>query len=269
MSASGAVDLPAMHLANRLVGNPSPTAVLELPFGSFTARARGRLVLAVTGAESEVVVEREGRSLPIIDQRPIALDDGDLLRIGVQSSGFRAVLALRGGFAVPPVLGSLSTDTLAGLGPAPLAAGDVLGVGEIEPVSVGEPVPWPPPSPAELVLPVVLGPRDDWFDTASIARLSGQAWMITEQANRVGVRLSGAAPLERVVEAELPSEGAVTGSIQVPPSGQPMIFLADHPLTGGYPIIGVVRHDALPLLAQARPGVVIRFQVEQSPEERR
>lgn len=259
VSAGGAVDLPAMRLANRLVGNPTDTAVLELPYGGLSARARGPIVVAVTGARTPVTVRRGDHRINIVDQRPIALDDGDELRIGAPAAGFRVNLAVRGGFAVDPVLGSLSTDTLAGLGPDPIGAGDVLTVGTAPTVAVGVPEPWPADPPDDVVLPIRLGPRDDWFAATSVRRLTEQAWTVTDHADRVGLRLHGEEPLVRDTDGELPSEGAVTGSIQVPPSGQPMVFLADHPLTGGYPIIGVVLHDALPQLAQARPGTRIRF----------
>lgn len=262
VSESGALDLPAMRLANRLVGNDPGAAVLEIPYGGFRARARGRLVVAATGAEADVTVARAaGDIVAIDDQRPIALDDGDVLEIDAVSSGVRVMLAVRDGFAVAPVLGSRSRDTLAGLGPESVADGDVLAVREASVPSraVGDPEPWRAHATEVLEVPIDLGPRDDWFGADALALLTAQEWTITPRADRVGLRLEGERPLRRAREGELPSEGAVTGSIQVPPSGQPMVFLADHPVTGGYPIVGVVRHDALPLLAQAPPGLRLRF----------
>lgn len=265
VAASGALDAPAMRLANRLVGNPLGAAVLEIPFGGVRLRARGPLVVAVTGARLPVAVLRGEQRREVLDQRAVALDDDDVLELGEPAAGRLAVLALRGGIGVPEVLGSRATDTLAGLGPDPVAEGDVLPVGA-EPVgSTADPEPWPADPGEELRVPVVLGPRDDWFDAASLDRLVEQPWTITPLADRVGLRLEGAEPLERTVDGELPSEGAATGSIQVPPSGQPMIFLADHPSTGGYPIVAVVRHQALAALAQARPGTRIRFVIDPSP----
>ena len=266
VSVSGALDAPALRLANRLVGSRTDAAVLEIPFGGLRATARGACVVAVTGARVPVTVARaDGSRVSIADQRAVALDDGDTLTLGAPTSGMRAVLAVRGGFARAGVLGSLATDTLAGLGPEPVRDGDVLEIGDAAAGSVAEPQPWPAHATDVVELPVDLGPRDDWFDAASLALLTDQEWTITAEADRVGLRLAGETPLTRAVEGELPSEGAANGSIQVPPSGQPMVFLADHPMTGGYPIVGVVRHDALPLLAQATPGMRIRFRLQNTP----
>lgn len=262
VAASGALDVPAMRLANRLVGNPPDAAVLEIPFGGLRVRARGPVVVAVTGARLPVTAHRGEVRREVIDQRAVALDDGDVLELGEPAVGRIAVLALRGGIGVPPVLGSRATDTLAGLGPDPVAEGDLLPVGA-EPVgSTAAPEPWPADPLGELHVPVVLGPRDDWFAPASVERLLHQPWTITPLADRVGLRLEGDEPLARAVDGELPSEGAPIGAVQVPPSGQPMVFLADHPSTGGYPIIAVVRHDALAPLAQARSGTRIRFTLD-------
>ncbi|WP_353649207.1 5-oxoprolinase subunit PxpB [Nakamurella sp. A5-74] len=264
VSGSGALDLPAMRLANRLVGNPGDTAVLEILFGRFRAVARGSVVVAATGAPVPIIVARadDRGTTEISDCRPIALQDGDLLTLGGPFSGARTMLAVRGGFDVAPVLGSLSRDTLAGLGPAPIARGDVLAVRSAAAARSGsapEPVGWQEFPRDQITVPIDLGPRDDWFDDASIARLLGAPWTVTTSADRVGIRLAGAHPLARIDAAELPSECVVTGSIQVPPDGQPILFLADHPLTGGYPVIGVVRRAALAALAQVTPGMTIRF----------
>src|SRR5690606_25195042 len=102
-----------------------------------------------------------------------------------------------------------------------------------------------PRSGAATTLRVSPGPRDDWFGAAGLERLTGQDWRVGHQSNRIGVRLevsddSAGAPLERIRDGELASEGAVAGALQVPPSGLPVVFLADHPVTGGYPVIGVV-----------------------------
>ncbi|MCM0678423.1 biotin-dependent carboxyltransferase family protein, partial [Micromonospora phytophila] len=178
------------------------------------------------------------------------------LRIGPARRGLRSWLAVAGGLDVPPVLGSRATDTLSGLGPPPLRDGDRLPLG----TPVGPPAPVdvtvaasPPP---ELRLALRLGPRHDWFTPTALDRLLGTAYTISPVGNRVGARLTGA-PLPRAVAGELPSEGIVLGAVQVPADGQPLVFLADHPTTGGYPVIGVVA-DVTPL-AQARPGTTVRF----------
>ena len=121
------------------------------------------------------------------------------------------------------------------------------------------------PAPGELVeLEITLGPRDDWFTAAALATLAAQEWTATPRSDRVGIRLEGAVPLERSVGGELPSEGAVTGAIQVPPDGQPVLFLPDHPLTGGYPIIGALTDRSLDLAGQLPPGARVRFIVKET-----
>jgi allophanate hydrolase subunit 2 len=176
----------------------------------------------------------------------------------------RAYLAVRGGFDIAPVLGSAATDTLAVVGPEPVAAGSVLALkGEragLTSVSLDEAPAFGLPSAGDIVtLDVVLGPRTDWFTQKGVETLTGQLWQVTPQSNRVGIRLAGAVPLERKDSAELPSEGTATGAIQVPHSGQPVLFLADHPLTGGYPVIGAVADHHLDLAGQIPVNASIRF----------
>lgn len=263
VSQSGVADRAALRAANRAVGNAPGEAGLELAGGGAVLRARGPAVVALAGGAAEATIEGRAGSAPVPHGAPVALDDGDELRIGAVRSGLRAVLAIRGGIALEPVLGSLATDTLAGLGPEPLAAGDAVPLRgpaassrAVEPCAApGRPLPAPG---EEAVLRVVLGPRADWFAPAAIGTLTGQAWTVTPRSDRVGVRLEGA-PLERAQEGELPSEGAVTGAIQVPPDGQPVLFLPDHPLTGGYPIIGAVVDADLDLAGQLPPGARVRF----------
>jgi biotin-dependent carboxylase-like uncharacterized protein len=181
---------------------------------------------------------------------------GAVLEVGPAAHGVRSYLAVAGGIAVEPVLGSRATDTLSGLGPAPVRDGDVLPLGTpASAVPAVEFTPWSVP-PDELVLGLHLGPRDDWFTPAAVTTLLRDAYTLSPVSNRVGARLAGPA-LTRARDAELPSEGVVLGAVQVPADGQPLIFLADHPTTGGYPVIGVV--DDVTPLAQARPGTTVRF----------
>ncbi|MDR7383748.1 urea amidolyase family protein [Promicromonospora iranensis] len=298
VSASGALDRPSLRAANCAVGNPSDAAAIE-SVGGLRLRARGPQVLAVTGAAGDVVVrpgpggpDKTGACRP--DRRPrpgepFALDDGDELRLAPPTRGVRVYVAVRGGIDVPPVLGSRSTDVLAGLGPEPLGAGDVLPVGvparglpAAGPSSVaatgtpgddrsgtgGTPPSGGLPAVGEVTeLPIVLGPRDDWFDDAALTRLTGQDWVVTPRSNRVGLRLDGE-PVARVRDkegAELPSEGCVTGAIQMPPDGLPVLFLADHPLTGGYPVIGAVVAGHVPLAGQLPAGARVRFTIQNHP----
>nr|WP_267284436.1 biotin-dependent carboxyltransferase family protein [Klebsiella variicola] len=103
------------------------------------------------------------------------------------------------------------------------------------------------------------GPRCDWFNDEALDRLTSQCWQVTPQSNRIGLRLQGELPLTRSDNRELPSEGTCIGAIQVPANGQPVLFLADHPLTGGYPVIGAVAHYHLDIAGQLPPNCQIRF----------
>ncbi|BCJ59321.1 biotin-dependent carboxyltransferase family protein [Micromonospora endophytica] len=249
---SGALDPGALRLANRLVGNPESAAGLEITLTGCALRPTRATTVAVVGADVDVRVgDRPGDT-----GRPLAVPAGTTLRIGPARRGLRCWIAVAGGIAVEPVLGSRSTDTLSGLGPAPLRDGDLLPLG----VPTGPPAPVditvPVPLPTQLHLTIRLGPRHDWFTPAALDLLLGTAYQVSPVSNRVGARLVGA-PLPRAVTGELPSEGLVLGAVQVPADGQPLIFLADHPATGGYPVVAVV--DDVTPLAQARPGTTVRF----------
>ncbi len=248
VSPSGAADRASLRLANRLVGNAEGTAALEVTFGGLVLRARDRAVVALTGGRCAAD-----------HNMAIPLPAGGELRLGPPASGVRTYVSVRGGFAATPVLGSRSRDVLAALGPAPLRRGDVLAVSE--PSQGRSPVVTAPdrePPAGEVTLRVVPGPREDWFAASAIEALGAAAYDVTPDSNRVGVRLRGR-PLERTARGELPSEGLARGAIQVPPEGQPVIFLADHPVTGGYPVIAVVVDADTDLVGQLRPGQRVRF----------
>jgi biotin-dependent carboxylase-like uncharacterized protein len=252
--ASGAADRRAHDLANRLVGNAPSAATVEATAGGLRVRAERTVLVAVTGAE--VPVDVDGRPAP--RNAPVVVVAGSVLGLGVPARGLRAYLAVRGGVAVPPVLGSRSTDALSGLGPPPLAAGDRLPVGDL---AAGQPfvdVAPVAPVPDRPVLRVLPGPRRDWLAPDAWTALREAAWTVTADSDRVGLRLAGPRLL-RAREDELPSEGLVPGAVQVPPDGAPVLFLADHPVTGGYPVLAVVVTDDLPLAAQLRPGDGLRF----------
>ncbi|WP_242224587.1 5-oxoprolinase/urea amidolyase family protein [Shinella zoogloeoides] len=265
VSASGALDRAAFNAANRIVGNPAGTPGLELTFGGFSFESTARAVIGLAGAATTVTVrDALGRSRDFPTYAPIPLEPGDVVTVGHPRKGMRAYLAVRGGFDIAPVLGSAATDTLAVVGPEPVAAGSVLALkGEragLTSVSLDEAPAFGLPSADDIVtLDVVLGPRTDWFTQKGVETLTGQLWHVTPQSNRVGIRLAGAVPLERKDSAELPSEGTATGAIQVPHSGQPVLFLADHPLTGGYPVIGAVADHHLDLAGQIPVNASIRF----------
>ncbi|MEU5882119.1 biotin-dependent carboxyltransferase family protein [Spirillospora sp. NPDC047279] len=250
---SGAADERSFRLANRLLGNADDAAAVELTLGGAAFRFDRAAWIAVTGAPAPLTIG--GRAYGA--NAPCPVPAGGLVELGLPSGGLRTYLAVRGGLDIEPVLGSRSTDLLSGLGPGPLAAGDRLPVGRsrgditVDVAPVG-------PLPAEPVLRILPGPRDDWFTPDVIAVLCAQPYEVTADSNRVGVRLDGA-KLLRTREGELGSEGMVTGALQVPPSGLPIIFLADHPTTGGYPVVAVLAASDVPLAAQLRPGGRVRF----------
>lgn len=303
---SGWADPLAAHAANRLVGNPPGSAVLENALGRLRVMVpedAPDAVLALTGARVQASLsgsDAQG-SRPAPLDRPFLLRAGQTLEIGPVRCGLRLVLAVRGGFMGRAVLGSLATDTLSGVGPAPLTRGDEVAVGPPPRAAVE---PWCPPVPlpeadAVLRLPMAPGPRADWFTEDSVAALRRTVWRVAEQSDRVAARLEpepadavgpvgvedrGPAPgrgsssdagatragathtessdapaarLRRAPErkgAELASEPLVRGSVQIPPNGHPVVFLADRPVTGGYPVLGLVAPEHLRLLAQAPPG---------------
>ncbi len=239
---AGALDAPAAALANRLVGNEPDAAVLEVVLGGLELRADRGCWVAVTGA---------GRAHAGAEW----LAAGATLRIGTPKTGVRSYVAVAGGIAVPLVLGSRSTDTLAWVGPPRVEAGAVLPVGK--PVGQPEALDTPRP-PVRRPLRVRVGPRADWFADDAIERLCATPYVVAADSNRIGLRLEGPALSRRRVD-ELPSEGMVLGAVQVPPSGVPIVFLADHPPTGGYPVLAVVEPDDLWQCAQLRPGESVRF----------
>jgi len=263
ISMSGAVDRASFKAANRLVGNPIGHAALEICLGGLRFRMHGRGVIAVTGAASTItIVNANGAAIAGAHNTAIALDDGDVVSLGTPAAGTRSYLAARGGFDVAPVLGSTATDTLAQIGPAALAPDDVIAIRSVPAgslVSLPELPPFAMPDTMEtVVLDVVMGPRTDWFAKTAVDSFLAQKWSVTPQSSRVGIRLQGQ-PLERENHGELPSEATVRGAVQVPASGQPVLFLADHPLTGGYPVIANVAGHHLDLAAQIPVGASIRF----------
>ncbi|MGK5628875.1 biotin-dependent carboxyltransferase family protein [Streptomyces sp. URMC 123] len=264
---SGALDPRAHRLANRLVGNPDDAATLETTVDGTAVRVSGAVTVAVTGAPCPVRVD--GR--PAAWGAPLRLRAGAVLDVGRATAGVRAYVAFAGGVAVPPVLGSRAADLLSGLGPEPLKDGRSLPLGTpYGPTPPGtDALPWHGP-PTELALPVVPGPRHDWFSPRALAALWRERYTVSAASNRIGLRTEGPA-LRRAEgrEGELPSEGMVLGAVQVPPDGRPVIFLADHPVTGGYPVIGVVPEEALGAVGQAVPGTGLRFVPGHVPAARR
>ncbi|MBV9091867.1 MAG: 5-oxoprolinase/urea amidolyase family protein [Mycobacteriaceae bacterium] len=252
---SGAADRRSHALANRLVANPSDRATIEVTFGGLTARVRGgEVAIAVTGADTD----------PAINGVPFGINsihyahDGQVISLGAPHTGLRTYLAVRGGIDVTPVLGSRSYDVMSAIGPQPLQPGDVLPVGEhTDDFPELDQAPVASLHEDLIELRVVPGPRDDWLTDPDA--LIHTDWVASDRIDRVGMRLGGRPLQHRWPDRQLPSEGATRGAIQVPPNGLPVILGPDHPVTGGYPVVGVVADDDIDRLAQIRPGQHIRM----------
>lgn len=285
---SGAADVASLRLANRLVGNPDGAAGIEFTLGRAALRFPAGARVAVTGAPVPLTVEpaaeEAARNMP--HGSAFEVPAGSVLRVGAPPAGVRSYLAVHGGVGVPPVLGSRSADLRSGLGPAALRPGDVLPVGDeqtaamqptvmqpimmqptVMPAAVMQPTVMPaavmqptvmPAAGETAVLRVVPGPRDDWFAPDALRELCAGTYVVTPASDRTGLRLDGPA-LPFAGRGELLSEGVVTGALQVPHGGRPILLLADHPVTGGYPVIATVLSADIGLAAQLRPGGKLRF----------
>lgn len=184
----------------------------------------------------------------------------------------RSYIAVRGGLIADTELGSAATDILSGLGPDPIAAGDTIAMALTPPESANalltNPLRVKPAGTgagtstgvSTATVRCVLGPRNDWFTPEAVERFFSTEFTVSADSNRVGLRLDGANAVERSREGELPSEGMVAGSIQIPPSGQPVVFLRDHAVTGGYPVIATVISEDVDIAAQLPPGSTLRFE---------
>lgn len=273
---SGAADAGSLRRANHLVGNEPGAACLEVTLGRLALAFAEPAVVAVTGAPAPIRLTAPGMD----EARPppesaFAIPAGAALRLGAPATGLRSYLAVAGGIDVAPVLGSRSADLLSGLGPEPLRSGDRLPMGRLPAGRPGSrllaaghqpalPRDTDAPVLSDTVLRVLPGPRDDWFAAGALPALTGdEGYVVSPASNRTGLRLAGQA-LRRADARELPSEGMVTGSLQVSHDGQPILLLADHPSTGGYPVLAVVVSADIGLAAQLRPGQRVRFQLASS-----
>ena len=252
---SGAADRGAFTLGARLLGQPTDRAALEVHHGGVTLRAQGSVTMALTGAPAPTTVD----GTPVGHAAPFLVRDGSVLQVGRPTSGLRTYVSVRGGVEVEAVLGSRSYDTLSGIGPLPLKDGHVLPVGQ----PVGEPVvdiaPVAPPASGLVTLELTLGPRADWLGDLTV--LTDTPWQVDAKSDRVGVRLDGS-PLPRAAGfegRELPSEGVIRGAVQLPADGLPVLFLADHPVTGGYPVVAVLSSRSLDAAAQLVAGQAVRL----------
>ncbi len=251
---SGAGDRGSLKLANRLVGNAEGAAALECTLIGPSLLFHDDALVAITGAEIPALLDGEQMAL----NSAFSAAAGSLLELATTSAGLRSYIALRGGIEAEPVMGSMSSDLLSGLGPAPLTAGQMLATGpsagEVPAIGVAAVA-----APAdEPLLRVIPGPREDWFGDRALELLAKSSWEVSSDSNRSGARLIGP-ELPRVRSDDLLSEGIAHGAIQVPASGQPIILLADHPTTGGYPVIAVIASADLDAAGQLRPGQQLRF----------
>jgi biotin-dependent carboxylase-like uncharacterized protein len=252
VSPSGAADRSASALANRLVGNAEGAAVVEVTLGGLVITTSKLHWVAVTGTPTQLWIDNQ----PTSSHTALSVRPGERLRIEPPEEGVRNYLAVRGGLFAPKTLGSRSTDVLSGLGPPLLRPGDTIDVGH--PTGVPPGIDIAPPRRPSKQLEVLPGPRRDWFTDEAWNRLVTARWTTSIDADRVAVRLEGPRLARRVAD-ELPSEGLIRGAIQIPPAGQPLIFLADHPVTGGYPVIGVLTDRSADHAAQLRPGDGVSF----------
>ena len=264
LSPSGALDQKAMANANRLVGNSLEQPVLEFTYGNARIKALQPSVIAFTGANLPITIKSAKGKVFVFEKNiPLAIDEGDEIILGRPFTGFRSYMALRGGFKVEPVLKSASFDSLSNLGPKPLSAGDNIFIANnsaLRPVLLSLDDPYFLPEAGDnVVLDVVMGPRTDWFTEQSIAMFLEKHWQVTAASNRIGIRLQSDTRLERSRSDELPSEGTVTGAIEVPANGEPVLFLRDRPVTGGYPVIANLVEDQIDLAAQIPIGAFIKF----------
>jgi KipI family sensor histidine kinase inhibitor len=246
---AGVADRASAAFANALVGNPADRALFEVTLGGGHIRVMSPCLIAVTGARCDLLVD----GLPARLETPLPLPAGTEIHLGPALSGVHTYLAVSGGLDVEPVLGSRSCDTLSGLGPPPLRAGDVLGIGDAGGLP-SPPAERPPPVPepgAEVTVRALAGPF-----SSGRSSLATSAWEVSPDSDRTGARLTG--PVLGTV-GPVASMGMVPGAVQVPPGGQPVVLLRNHPPTGGYPVVAVVDDAGVDLLAQCRPGTRIRF----------
>ncbi len=247
---SGAADRRSHTLANRLVANPDDWATVEVTLGGFSARVRGGDIdIAVTGADTDPTVNGTLFGTNSIHH----VRDGSVISLGTPNAGLRTYLSVRGGISVTPVLGSRSYDVMSAIGPAPLRTGDVLPIGDrSQDYPELDQAPVAAITDRVVELRAIPGPRDDWFvDPEALVHTD---WVVSGQSDRVGNRLVGRPLTHRNPDRQLPSEGTTRGAIQLSPNGLPVILGPDHPITGGYPVVGVVIDDDIDKVAQVRPG---------------
>jgi 5-oxoprolinase (ATP-hydrolysing) subunit C len=254
VTESGPMDWIAHARANILAGNAADAAAIEIGIGGIELEAEGGAVL-LGCAGAPFAVARNATTLPLAGR--VRLDPGDRLTVKVAAQGSWFYLSPAGGISANPVLGSLATTVRTGIGPAPLAAGDVLSVGSA--AELPELVcPADPPADVPVRLRIVPGPQDDYFSETALANFFGESYRLSSQCDRMGYRLEGPA-LRHAKGFNIVSDAIALGAVQVPGDGLPIVLMADHQPTGGYPKLGHVIRADIGRLAQCRPGVELRF----------
>lgn len=273
MPVAGALDSLGLRLANVLAGNPQGAGALEISYLGPSLLVEAHSVRIAACGPLRMGVARGGAVEMLEPYRSHLLQRGDVLSLGAVSGAAVAYLAVAGGFDLAPVMGSLSTYLRAAIGPLD---GQALREGLALPLcragTAGPDVALPqPPDYGEGPFRVVLGPQDDHFTDEALHRLLTEPYRVGKQADRMGLRLDGP-PLGHRRGADISSDGLVTGCIQVPGNGQPIVLLADHQTVGGYAKIATVISADLPRLGRLTPGSEVRFRavtVEQAEEARR
>lgn len=266
IGCAGAMDTLALRLANALVGNAPDAAAFECAMLGPELRFSVATVVALAGAEMSASVD----GVPLPMWRPVALPTGARVRIGAARRGAFAYLAVGGGLDVDVVLGSRSSDLNAGIGGRALRAGDNIPLSTTRVCSpvLGnwsiDPQPWFDPDPQRPIR-LIAGTDHAGLDAASKRALEQAEFRIAATSNRVGYRLDGPR-LALAAAHEAISAGVPRGTVQLPPGGQPIVLLAEHPTTGGYPRLGHVAQVDLPRLAQRRPGDALRFALVDSSD---
>ena len=249
-----------MTLANRLMGNTDDAAALEVTARGPRLEVGADIHLAVVGAgPGAVELWLDGRPVPTDAVVPVAA--GQVVTVGTVRSGLRAYVAVAGGLVSPSVAGSQSTDVLCGLGPGPLVTGDRLGIGTLQRPH-GFLAPATDPSIGSR--PVARGGGADPLRPRRRGAPAGAAatpWEVGQDANRIGLRLRAVGTTLVLLPDGIPSTGMLTGAIQVPPDGQPIVLLPDHATVGGYPVIATVITADLGRLGQIPAGDVVHFEV--------
>lgn len=251
---SGAFDKASHDFANRLVGNTAGAATLELTRATVQVSFDHETTIAVTGAPSSIVMDSRQREM----QRAIVVPAHSIVLIATQHLGMRSYLAIRGGVASEPVMGSRSYDELSRIGTPPIEIGSIIDIGleaESTPAVARQVAPGINISDS-VTLHVHKGPR--WSYCSNSQTLLENEYTVTGQLNRIGLRLAGPGINWNTAD-RLPSEGMLTGAIQIAADGQPIIFGPDHPTTGGYPVIAVLEEREISTVAQLAPGTSVRF----------